>query len=551
MTSPAIEDKMHYRPPSIAQASNIFGEYRIVAQLGAGGMAEVYLAQRKGLAGFEKLVVIKKILPHLARKKSFVDMFLDEARIAAQLNHQNVVQTFDLGNEGGQYYIAMEYVEGESLKDVLHQSRVANKAFHPALAAGIALQACNGLHYAHALHGADGAPLNIVHRDVSPQNILVSYEGTVRVVDFGIATASVRVNDTRTGYLKGKYGYMSPEQIELLRVDGRSDVYSLGVVLWESIAGKRLFNQNSDLSLLKAITEQDVPSPSVYNPALAEELCRITLRALARNRKHRYQSAADLGADLRMHLKTTSGEGDSSAIRKFMAGLFSERRKRKRRVIEEALASISRTSIIPSSDASPPPRILEKKTYIFNQLTNGEEVPKQGQSHNAKWLAVLLVIAAVLSVAVVFGLLMGRTSDRDMGPTQRHDDIEIPKAVELQDEKRVGIVRPTADEVSLADSGLERDVDTKAENLAPASDDAEVAVDYDFSLDLEVEPPTRKEVKAGARQKRGVGQIRQKKDAPDAIPGSDTGKELSKTKKLETQRHHAPLERAKGVPWYR
>jgi len=315
-----------------------FGKYTLIAHLATGGMAEIYLAKQLGIAGFEKLLVIKRILPHLAREDMFVQMFLDEARIAARLNHQNVVQIYDLGRVDTQYFIAMEYLEGESLASMMRQARKLHRPLSPWLAAGIALQVSEGLHHAHTMLGPDGEPLSLVHRDVNPQNVFVLYSGGVKLVDFGIAKATNRFHHTTTGTLKGKYGYMSPEQIMSLPLDCRSDVYSAGVVLWEMLTGRKLFRQSSELEILKAITELDPPPPSSVLTSTPSGLDEITMRALKRSRDLRYQSAGEMRMELSFFLKRTAEPSDTVAIGEYMQSIFYDRMMEKRRLIQNAEA---------------------------------------------------------------------------------------------------------------------------------------------------------------------------------------------------------------------
>lgn len=313
-----------------------FGKYSLIASLATGGMAEILLARQKGIGGFEKLLVIKRILPHLAIEDMFVKMFLDEARLAARLNHQNIVQIYDVGCEDGRYFIAMEYLEGECLAAVLKRARKAGRAPSPALAAGIALQICEGLEYAHDISGRDGKPLNVVHRDVNPQNIFVLYSGGAKLVDFGIAKATERIAKTQAGTLKGKYSYMSPEQIYDQHLDKRADVYSLGVVLWELLAGRKLFGQANNIEILRAITDQDAPPPSSVVPSVPKILDEITLRALSRSRELRFQSAGEMRMELSTFLKSEKEPSDTVAIREYMQLIFSDRIVEKHRLVKSA-----------------------------------------------------------------------------------------------------------------------------------------------------------------------------------------------------------------------
>ncbi|MBA2542465.1 MAG: protein kinase, partial [Deltaproteobacteria bacterium] len=267
----------------------------MLATIGKGGMASVILARQRGPAGFEKTVVIKVIHPHMAQDRSAINMLLDEARVAAQIDHPNVVHTYELGEAHGTFYIVMEYLAGESFARVLKKAAAkVPPPLLPALAGRIVADAAAGLSAAHQLVGVDGRPLDIVHRDVSPGNIVVLYNGSVKVVDFGIAKAAGRVTSTQEGELKGKYGYMSPEQIKNEAMDRRSDVFSLGVVLWESLALRRLFQaDNVAATLMQILTSQRV-APSTFQPEVPRALDQIALQALAPDPRDRFQTMTEM-----------------------------------------------------------------------------------------------------------------------------------------------------------------------------------------------------------------------------------------------------------------
>lgn len=313
-----------------------FGTYRILSPIAVGGMAEVCLATRSSLAGFEKTVVIKRILPRLADDERFVGMFLDEARIAARLNHANVIQVFELGQIDGRYFIAMEYLDGESLGAVLATCLTRHVPLPSDLAAGIVMQAAEGLHHAHTRCAADGSSLHIIHRDVSPQNVIVLYEGGVKVVDFGVAKASTSQTKTRTGMTKGKAAYMAPEQIRGEPMDGRADVFSLGIVLWECLTGRRLFRGGNDVQVMVGISEHDAPSVQSVNPDVPSRLDRITRRALEREPALRYPDAATMRHDLASYLREVGAEADTAAIGRFMQRLFADRIERKRTLLSRS-----------------------------------------------------------------------------------------------------------------------------------------------------------------------------------------------------------------------
>ncbi len=316
---------------SLDEQGVAFGRYRLLRKIATGGMAQLYLASMTGAADFQKFCVIKKILPHLAEQQRFVDMFLDEARIAAGLNHPNIVSIFDLGQVGHAYFIAMEYIAGEDLAHISARVKKAEQLIPIELCARIAANICAGLHYAHEQCDPAGKPLNIVHRDVSPQNILLTYEGQVKIVDFGIAKAANKVAHTRTGAIMGKAAYMSPEQCLGQALDRRSDVFAVGVLLHELLTIQRLFKRHSELMTLRAITEEDAPSVRSIRPEVPEVLDEIVATALQRDKDKRYASCLEMRSALEHFIAvfgvpaTTLELGD--LLEQYFPG-HAERRKR-------------------------------------------------------------------------------------------------------------------------------------------------------------------------------------------------------------------------------
>lgn len=290
---------MSQQPSSNASGlvGQCMGKYELVALVARGGTAEIYLARIAGVAGFEKYVVVKLLHDHLADDNEFVHMFLDEARLSAQLDHSNIVQTLELGEEKGRYYIVMEYLAGMSLSLIARRvaERIPGGRLPVELVLGIASQACAGLHYAHQKTDAADSPLNIVHRDVSPQNLVVSFEGIVKLVDFGIAKAEMRETQTRSGTIKGKFAYMSPEQCMAGEVDHRTDVFALGIIVHELLTGRRLFKRQSTYETYRAIAEAKVPPPSAVNHELDPALDEVVMKALTYAREDRYPSAEAFG----------------------------------------------------------------------------------------------------------------------------------------------------------------------------------------------------------------------------------------------------------------
>jgi serine/threonine protein kinase len=302
-----------------------YGEYQLLKKLATGGMAQIFLARQQGLEGFEKFLVVKRILPHLAENDDFIKMFLDEARIAARLNHPNIVQIFNLGAQDDSYFIAMEFIHGEDVRRIWKRADSLGKPIPVPLVARVIMDACSGLDYAHKKTDAQGKPLNIVHRDISPQNILVTFEGGVKVVDFGIAKAADQATVTKSGVLKGKYSYMSPEQASGRKIDCRSDIFALGVVLYELITGVRLFKRPNDIQTLNAVTECEVALPSIVNSRVPKALDEIVMKALAKRPEDRYQEAIALQSALENWALAGKLPSSSVHLAAFMREIYAER----------------------------------------------------------------------------------------------------------------------------------------------------------------------------------------------------------------------------------
>ena len=349
-----------------------FGRFTLVKKLATGGMAEIWLARQTGLAGFNRFVVIKKILSHLAEEETFVKMFLDEARMSSQLTHPNIVQVYDLGEAGSTYFIAMEYIAGENLAAIAWRGVKRRNPLSPPFAARIIADSCKALHYAHHLRGSDGKPLEIVHRDISPQNILATYEGEVKVVDFGIAKAATKSQHTRTGMLKGKFSYMSPEQCLGNPVDMRSDVFALGIVLYELCTGKRLFKHESELMILEMITKRRITPPSGVANNIAPELESIILKALEKDADARYPTAQDMQIALEDYLRTEKEPSTNAEIATFMRDTFSDKMEEKRRLCElasndEVLAQHFGDEEATDSELGPQPGQSTRRRVVYGR----------------------------------------------------------------------------------------------------------------------------------------------------------------------------------------
>src|SRR5271170_5997303 len=272
--------------------------YRVVEKLESGGMAEVFRAESEGLQGFRKQVAIKRVLPHLSSKKKFISMFLDEARLSAQLSHSNCVQVFDIGVGDNAFFIVMEFVDGANLKSIFEHIKKAGKDFPVEAAVYIALEICKGLAYAHELTDSSGTPLHIVHRDMSPPNVLITKYGEIKIVDFGLAKANSQLERSEPGIIKGKFSYLSPEAAMGQEVDARTDIFAVGIILWELLAGQRLFLGETDFQTVKKVQQAVVPAISTINKQVPPELEKIVTRTLARDPNVRYQTARELAQDL-------------------------------------------------------------------------------------------------------------------------------------------------------------------------------------------------------------------------------------------------------------
>lgn len=302
-----------------------FGKYVLLEKLAAGGMAEVYLSKNTGAIGVSKFVAIKRILPQYSDNEEFVEMFKEEAKIAVNLNHSNVVHIHEFGVEDNQFYLVMEYVEGRNLRQILNELKKKNNHFQIDQIVYIIKEVAAGLDHAHrCLDGTTGKPLNITHRDMSPQNIMVSFEGEIKIIDFGIAKAETQLESTKAGTLKGKFGYMSPEQADGQNIDLRTDVFSLGIVLWELLGKDRLFSGSSEAAILRKIRDCNIPSLRKMDPSIHPDLEKIVNKALAKDKNLRYQTSAALHRDLNKFLNTHYPEFSPQDFSVFIKHAFAD-----------------------------------------------------------------------------------------------------------------------------------------------------------------------------------------------------------------------------------
>ena len=323
------------KPPIVSDFEpRPFGKYFLTDKIAIGGMAEIYKAKTFGVDGFEKVLAIKKILPHYSADKEFITMLTDEAKLVVNLSHTNIVQVYDLGRVGNDYFISMEYVDSVNLRELTVRASELRLPIPMPVALYVMAEVCKGLDYAHSRRDSQGQPLGIVHRDMSPQNVLVSFEGEVKIVDFGIAKAALNISQTNVGTLKGKVTYMSPEQAVGKALDYRTDIFSCGIVLYELLTGKRLFKGETQLEVLKKIRSSPI-TEATLGESLSPQLKAILVRALAYNPRDRYQNAGDMQVDLIRLLYATHTDFSPRALADLLNQWFRQELSLKRRQASE------------------------------------------------------------------------------------------------------------------------------------------------------------------------------------------------------------------------
>jgi serine/threonine protein kinase len=371
LTLPPVGWHLSPEAPPPAQHSHMSEpqqRYRVIEKLESGGMAEVFRAESEGLQGFKKQVAIKRVLPHLSEKKKFISMFLDEARLSAHLTHSNCVQVFDIGVGDNAYFIVMEFVDGANLKSISESLRKQGKEFPVACAAFIALEICKGLSYAHELRDPQGQDLHIVHRDMSPPNVLITKYGEIKIVDFGLAKANSQLERSEPGIIKGKFSYLSPEAAMGQDVDARTDIFAVGIILWELLSGQRLFLGDTDFQTVKKVQQAQIPSISTINKAVPPDLERILAKSLARDPNTRYRTARELGQDLSKFMFKLGQAVSTFDIANLVQSAMRDRPKQKRK---------PQASII---EALIEEALLEFTSLTDEEKADAEEAKKQGST---------------------------------------------------------------------------------------------------------------------------------------------------------------------------
>jgi len=495
------------------------GDYTLLRRLAVGGMGEIWLAERRGYSGFSKRVVIKTILEVFSEDPELVEMFLEEGRIAAGLTHPHIAQTFDLGRIDKVYYIAMEYVAGKDLRNLLLANIERRQHIPLNLVLRIIAQTCEGLYYAHTWATPDGQTAGIVHRDISPQNILVTFDGTVKIVDFGIAKATHKMGKTRSGVLKGKYAYMSPEQVRGQPMDHRADLWSLGVVMYELVTSRRLFKRDSEMATLDAVLEAQVPSITRIDAGIPEAVERVLMKALAKNPERRYRDAREMQLALEEVMLAANLPASSAHLSAYLKELFQGQEEARPGSISrmdrqmEGLPSAVDKAVPPLERTKPftPGLDLDSVSRKVDGLTRNLLLARERSGRRR--LAPLLVwsVAGLLAVGLSALVWLLLTADSQAPPTGRLDAGVAPAgeepgqvALRTPDAGPAVAPPPPGEDAGL---GLDLGEPEDAGSVAPpARPDAGVAVAAGpASLSVSTEPPA--DIFLG-KQRLGRGAIR-------------------------------------------
>jgi serine/threonine protein kinase len=428
------------------------GRYEVLCLLATGGMAEIFIGRARGPESFEKIVVLKRLRPLLLSERDALDLFLHEARLAATLHHPNIVQVYETGVDESSYFIAMEYVHGETLAALLKQLAANKQPIALDIILAVITSICAGLHHAHEQRGADNKPLNIVHRDVSPSNILLGFEGSVKLVDFGIAKATTRSHETTKGVLRGKAAYMAPEQVEGERLDRRADLFSLSVVFYEMLTLTRLFGgAKSDFEVLEAVMDKPVPPPSTLRPDIPAEIDRIVLKGLAREREARYQTGEELQAELEAFARQHQLSLSILTLRRFVQSVFGERveawRNAERHGVSLADHVVKQVAPTPAygigrnPPITPAPPAPAPPTARSATQPTGVLLDLAGVTPRRPWR--LIAAAALLGVAATAVVMLGRPRAAPRAVAAQPQPHPVaPATVEPRAEPQTGSITP-------------------------------------------------------------------------------------------------------------
>ena len=429
---------------STRESIGSIGRYRLLGRIGEGGMAEVYRAVMTGPEGFERELVLKRILPRLSQSGDFKTMFVREAKICGQMLHPNIIQIYEFGQADGGYFIAMESVQGVTLRELLTTLRKGERSIPHMVAADVARQICVGLDYAHTLRGNDGEPLEIVHQDISPTNIMLSFTGTVKILDFGIARAAeFAEEEAKKGMIKGKVSYLSPEQIYVRPFDARADVFALGVVFHEMLTGRRLFQSRNDITKMRELLAAPILPPSAIDAMVPRELDRIVMKSLEIDPKDRYQSSADMAADLERTL--IAARYSSRDLQKLLRDLYQGQGSEEPLVVVDAsddkenleqTIAITSTTTLPPAEHTMAVRHKEETQIRMDGVLKAERARlrwKRWRSRLKVTFVALLIAGALGAVAFVAkkyvpDIVKRATSAPPPMPVMKNQEADAPTA---------------------------------------------------------------------------------------------------------------------------
>lgn len=392
------------------------GRYELIYPIASGGMATVYAARLSGMAGFERLFAIKVIHPHLAGERAFIEMFLDEARLAARIHHPNVAEIFEVGQDDGVYFMVGELVLGQDLQRIAQRAEERGISVPPVYYAHVISEACRGLEEAHNLTDDDGEPLNLVHRDVSTRNILISYKGYVKVIDFGIAWARGRLSQTDDGSAKGKIGYMPPEQLRGEAIDRRADIFAMGVVLYTLLVGEHPFPQESEGELVTKMLEGDFRPPREVNPALDETLEQIILKAMASDKDQRFTDATELGATLDRYVRAQNAGNGPSYLARTMKILFSDELEAHRGRLRTHRKTASPVEGDPTRESDPTDDTHSRITEVLDD-GNGRAHPVSGSPPRQNAVLTIVIALTISGIIAGYFYLFPRSTQPVESPT--------------------------------------------------------------------------------------------------------------------------------------
>lgn len=492
------------------------GRYEVLYLLASGGMATVYVSRAQGVAGFERLVAIKVLHPHLAHDEDFISMFLDEARLAARIRHPNVVATLDISDtQGDGYFLVMEYVEGDHFGNLLRNAAKGGERLPVPVVARILMDSLSGLDAAHQLTDTDGAPLDLVHRDLSPHNILVGVDGIARITDFGVAKAQVRLSSTRDGQFKGKLSYMAPEQAAAGQATQRSDLFSIGIVFWESLTGRRLFRGENNGEVLNKILNPDVPEPSKFDPKLAP-FDGVTAMALAKDPDDRFSTAEEFLEAIEEAANQIGGVATPRAVGREVKRWLGEKVSAETGAIRDAIDALGRSELKPGALPRPMDGTPSSVRRTSEEMTMGAKpstVPPAAAVPQAKRSLAGAVVGVVVGLALVGGALgawalFGRLD----GPAQ--GDAPPPAAVESA---TTTAGETTAEAPAPVETATPMEVPAEAEEVVEPPPPEESAVEET----VEVTPESRRGRRRGRRHGRRRGTSSEGTGTTTAPPEDD------------------------------